>query len=697
MNAFEEKIAYQLIYAGCEPEPGRFTTDLPINAEVWLAYRKVDFARPRELLLTPHLAAGVGELRKAVTSRLPSLRHDGKVFDEEKDQSSVAFVATNESHLLANISFTQLLELLPMTAWWHRYVRGALTPPVDEESIYAETRKMVVEGLRNKDFISWLSHAIAEHIESEQALLQFRQIGLDASEQPFFSKCDKRQKEAVRRLVNVAALYVALTLLDQQKALSVSLDDSMPQINSRSQEALEILARCIDKDAVADASTTNAAPVAAPSPLWSVAVNRGATHAVYASRKTVKADAAIRVFETGGRGVRWAVVDSGVDARHPAFARLDKLETTDQIANYMVCPRISRVVKTLDFTRFASITSGRVTDTLARKLLGRMPRRDLVRHVKDIENALASGQMLDWVRIEPLLDIPHSDPYEFPPDTHGTHVAGIIGANWKSSTYKGLTGKWLEPPTELADSTDVCGVCPDIELLDLRVFAPRKDAQARAEEGSDEFAILAALQYVRYLNQSKDRQYIHGVNLSLSLRHEVRSYACGSTPVCLECERLVGSGVVVVAAAGNYGYDEDYGATHLGGAYRGQSITDPGNSPSVITVGSTHRTDPYQFGISYFSSHGPTGDGRNKPDLIAPGEKVISTIPGAGLASKDGTSMAAPHVSGIAALLLSRNTELMGQPQRVKEILCGSASDLGRDKVFQGHGLVDALRALQSV
>jgi serine protease AprX len=243
----------------------------------------------------------------------------------------------------------------------------------------------------------------------------------------------------------------------------------------------------------------------------------------------------------------------------------------------------------------------------------------------------------------------------------------------------------------------VCGVCPDIELLDLRVFAPRKDSQARAEEGSDEFAILAALQYVRYLNQSKDRQYIHGVNLSLSLRHEVRSYACGSTPVCLECERLVGSGVIVVAAAGNYGYDEDYGATHLGGAYRGQSITDPGNSPSVITVGSTHRTDPYQFGISYFSSHGPTGDGRNKPDLIAPGEKVISTIPGAGLASKDGTSMAAPHVSGIAALLLSRNTELMGQPQRVKEILCGSASDLGRDKVFQGHGLVDALRALQSV
>ena len=59
--------------------------------------------------------------------------------------------------------------------------------------------------------------------------------------------------------------------------------------------------------------------------------------------------------------------------------------------------------------------------------------------------------------------------------------------------------------------------------------------------------------------------------------------------------------------------------------------------------------------------------------------------------------MAAPHVSGVAALLLSRNAELMGHPQRVKEILCGSASDLGRGRDFQGHGLIDALRALQFV
>jgi subtilisin family serine protease len=63
----------------------------------------------------------------------------------------------------------------------------------------------------------------------------------------------------------------------------------------------------------------------------------------------------------------------------------------------------------------------------------------------------------------------------------------------------------------------------------------------------------------------------------------------------------------------------------------------------------------------------------------------------------DGTSMAAPHVSGAAALLLARYSELMGQPLRVKQILCKTATDLGRERFFQGSGMIDVLRALQSV
>ena len=54
-------------------------------------------------------------------------------------------------------------------------------------------------------------------------------------------------------------------------------------------------------------------------------------------------------------------------------------------------------------------------------------------------------------------------------------------------------------------------------------------------------------------------------------------------------------------------------------------------------------------------------------------------------------------MSGAAAMLMARNNELMGQPARIKEILCSSATDLNRESYFQGNGLVDILRAMQSI
>jgi serine protease AprX len=135
----------------------------------------------------------------------------------------------------------------------------------------------------------------------------------------------------------------------------------------------------------------------------------------------------------------------------------------------------------------------------------------------------------------------------------------------------------------------------------------------------------------------------------------------------------------------------------MGSGYRAISITDPGNADYVITVGSTHRRDPHLYGVSYFSARGPTGDGRRKPDILAPGEKITSTIPGGQLQRMDGTSMAAPHVSGAAAMLMGRYPELIGRPLRIKQVLMDSATDLKREPNFQGAGLVDVLRALQSV
>ena len=281
--------------------------------------------------------------------------------------------------------------------------------------------------------------------------------------------------------------------------------------------------------------------------------------------------------------------------------------------------------------------------------------------------------------IEPLIRVA-PDSGEGLPSDHGTHVAGTLGADWR-----------LRDAAPLLE-----GVCPDINLYDLRVIPA---AAVLAQTGGNpleatEFAVVAATEFVQHVNREAGANgpVIHGVNVSLSIPHDVRNYGCGATPVCVACDALVASGVVVVAAAGNRGWNEQEQGF---GSFNFCSITDPGNALAVITVGSTHGSRPHTYGVSFFSSRGPTGDGRIKPDLVAPGEKIRGPVRGNALQEYDGTSMAAPFVSGTAAMLLARNRELIRNPERVKSILCDSATDLGRERYFQGHGLVDALRALQ--
>jgi subtilisin family serine protease len=182
----------------------------------------------------------------------------------------------------------------------------------------------------------------------------------------------------------------------------------------------------------------------------------------------------------------------------------------------------------------------------------------------------------------------------------------------------------------------------------------------------------------------------------MSIPADPTNYASGQTPVCEECERVVNNGVVVVVAAGNAAYDERL-ITQVGTGFQDITITDPGTAEAVITVGATHRVHPHTFGVSYFSSRGPTPDGRCKPDILAPGEKIVSAVPNGGSKALDGTSMAAPHVSGAAAMLLARNREFIGKPEKIKRILMDTATDLGRTRDFQGAGLLDILRALESV
>ncbi|MEA2754149.1 MAG: hypothetical protein QOJ54_438 [Aliidongia sp.] len=369
------------------------------------------------------------------------------------------------------------------------------------------------------------------------------------------------------------------------------------------------------------------------------------------SSSTVKADAARNSFGTSGKDILWAVVDTGVDKTHPHFQKYKNLELGNPIAHR-------------DFTR------------------GDAP---------DAE--LATSACVDK-------------------KGHGTHVAGIIAGEYRAqngqqivATVQRRDESGSVVPETITDIPVMSGMAPECKLLSLKVLDD--DGKGLASN------LIAAIEYIQELNGGGRRIRVHGVNMSIGYDFEPKWFACGQSPLCVEVDRLVRSGVVVVVAAGNTGYGYNQSLSR-GPVAAGQDVTinDPGNADLAITVGSTHREMPHIYGVSYFSSKGPTGDGRLKPDMVAPGEKIISCQSGNGASSgteaaqaanaafykeDSGTSMAAPHVSGVVAAFLSVRREFIGKPEAVKEIFMSTATDLKRAVYFQGKGLVDLMRAIQSV
>ncbi len=272
---------------------------------------------------------------------------------------------------------------------------------------------------------------------------------------------------------------------------------------------------------------------------------------------------------------------------------------------------------------------------------------------------------------------------------HGTHVAGIIGGNGKSST-----GPWF--------TRTFYGVARRASLVSVRVL--------------DEYGqgnVSAVLAGIQWCIDNRSRYGIRVLNLSLG--HPVGE-SFTTDPLCRAAEAAWKSGIVVVCAAGNMGrsmYEQDPALDNEGYGTAYGSIQSPGNDPYVITVGAMKRMDGVRANdrIATYSSRGPSRlDFVVKPDIVAPGNRVISLDVDNGYlertcastnmvpksyymvrASNDasdsyfylsGTSMAAPVVSGAAALMLEADPTL--SPDTVKARLMIAA-----DKWLAPNGLAD--------
>jgi serine protease AprX len=612
--------------------------DSPILGDVWIAFAE-NPAEPLDLLITPHRTQPAG----AVAAQIA-----GRVGQEGTD------VAYLQAIVAARLRFEDVLRVVvPMTEWWHeKRTQKILESYTRSQNEAGGNRSAPMLNVRK------IEEAITRALEGARAW---------HAKQP---SATGQHVGPLDRYVALASLILwAATATSQRRKKSnatVSFVDRINEILEKSAptELAKRLAYFFEEILK---SPQDSHPL-----VWQISLNRSATPALVRSVPAVKADAARSLFRVDCSEMSWAVLDSGVQGDHAAFKDASGTK--------------SRIKRSLDFTCFRKVLSlSNLNPKIRQKNLEELLRAgNLLSISKESEadkdlKALAedamSGRFVHWELVEKFVQIKPDTP---PFSNHGTHVAGIIGAS-KENAEK-IAGK-------SDDHAD--GMCPDIWLYDFRVLAPNlKDT---------EFAIMGALQYIRYINERNRFIAIHGANLSLSIPHDVRNFACGRTPLCEECERLVESGVVVVSAAGNLGYQNFETKEGFYEGYAAFSITDPGNADGVITVGATHRYWPHTYGVSFFSSRGPTGDGRLKPDLVAPGERIRAPMPEGTWGDLDGTSMAAPHVSGAAAMLMARYSELIGRPRKIKQILCESATDLGRERSFQGHGMLDVLRAFQTI
>ncbi len=493
----------ELIY-GKPEQQRRFTQDFPILPDVWIAYAELqekrkeaankDFEPPSErieLLLTPHTRSDAATLARVLRDRLS---HEEPAIDKYRqvhlrkdpnDRPKQPRILFNEAVVFADFTFEELMRVaMPLTDWWKSNVvmplRESLKSNMDASTDATDVCSR--ESIRN--FVARIQEektaiqkgATKKKLGGDPRLLDKLITVVEAIE------CDRREKT-----------YAKIGAEEQSIAL---------QYGEAFADLLEGLTRPDEKRGL----------------LYGISRNRPANTSIWRSRMAVKADAAGRVFEVDTSGICWAVLDVGIDATHDAFARRKNGEkqTEDELDENGQAQFASRVVRTYDFLRIKELLDPNTDVPWMGSYVQTIDQTVQKRFIEDVKHNLDFGRAIDWDLLEPFLRIPHVhglyESYkERAKDSHGSHVAGIIAANWPEAKDTSL-------------EKELYGICPDLEIYDLRVLG--LDSQGNP---ADEFTIIAALQFVRHLNAHRDLMAIHGVNLSMAVTHDVANYACGRT------------------------------------------------------------------------------------------------------------------------------------------------------------------------
>ncbi|MGX9161918.1 S8 family peptidase [Priestia megaterium] len=233
---------------------------------------------------------------------------------------------------------------------------------------------------------------------------------------------------------------------------------------------------------------------------------------------------------------------------------------------------------------------------------------------------------------------------------HGTHIAGTIAAK--------------------RDEKGVVGVAPEAKLLILKVLKKNLDPKIDLETiGNTDWSVAAIDYAISWRGPNQERVRI--INMSIEGRE-------GDDAYHEAMKKAVRNDILVVACAGNFGDKKDGGdcsAEHDEQSY-------PAIYPEVISVGA----------ITLDKTFPCFTDTNSQIDLVAPGEGIYSTMPNGGYAKGDGTSMAAPHVSGALALLINKCEKDFDRSLTENEIyaqLIKRTVSLGESKKLEGNGLID--------